>query len=51
MKYIFQNIDQVYDNSIERASLAAHRDFGGPAEQRWEFKCSIKNNIDNIYVL
>jgi len=29
-----QNVDQVYDNSIERASLAAHRDFGGPAEQR-----------------
>ena len=29
-----QSLQPVYDNSIERASVAAHRDFGGPAEQR-----------------
>ena len=29
-----QSLQPVFDNSIERASVAAHRDFGGPAEQR-----------------
>jgi len=29
-----QNVVPVFDNSIERASLSAHGEFGGPAEQR-----------------
>ena len=35
-----QNVVPVFDNSIERASLAAHAAFGGPAEQR-SLQCTL----------